>query len=221
VALTITRIPDRYQEGLAKMIALTPEEVRSIAAALAKAPVNSREDQIAAVERVTQPKTADAEAIITSLYSLYKVKAGAESSVAEFVPILIAAMQATGSRDLTVPDENKEAVIAKLTSLLSMSALERASKVEQLKADHQGIFYDAKILTDLRPVFDQPKERPVGAIVNQTLKIVWHESGEHRELYLSLDTEDVGKLQKIAERAADKMSSLKALLKSANIPDLT
>jgi len=65
---------------------------------------------------------------------------------------------------------------------LSLKTLERAAKIEQLKADNQSIFYDAKILTDLRPVFDQPREPPIGFILTNMLKIVYHEFGEHKEL---------------------------------------
>src|SRR5260370_19616168 len=130
-------------------------------------------------------------------------------------------MQSSGSRDLAVSDDDKPAVTAKLTSLLGLNTLERASKIEQLKADHHSIFYDAKILTDLRPVFDQPTEQPIGAIVTHTLKIIFHEAGEHKELYFALDADDVLTLKKIADRAADKMSSLQNVLKTANIPDLS
>ena len=221
MAQTITRIPDRYRAGLAKINALPIEKVEAIAAGLGKASVTSRKELIAAVELASQQSTEDSEAVVTSLQSLYIFKASAESSVTQFIPVLIGAMQSSGIKGLAVSDDAKPVLVKKLTLLLSLSSLERVSKIEQLKADHQSIFYDAKILTDLRPLFDQPKEQPIGAIVTHTLKIICHDAGEHKELYFSLDAEDILTLKKIAERAADKMSSLQALLKSANIPDLS
>ena len=219
--LTITRIPERYQRGLATINALPAETVAAIAAALGKASVSSRKELIAAVEQASRVSNEDAEAIITTLRSLYIFKTDTESSISEFIPVLITAMQGSSNQGLAVSNEHKAVVITKLTSLLSLSTLERDSKIEQLKADHQIIFSDAKILTDLRPVFDEPKEPPIGAILTHALKIIYHESGEHKELYFALDAEGVRTLQKIAERAADKMCSLQALLKSANIPDLS
>jgi hypothetical protein len=221
VALTITRIPDRYRAGLAKINALPIEKVEAIAAALGKASVTSRKELIAAVEQASEQGSEDAEAVVTSLQSLYIFKASAESPVTQFVPVVIGAMQSSGIKELVVSDDAKPVLATKLTLLLSLSSLERFSKIQQIKADHQSIFYDAKILTDLRPLFDDPKEQPLGAIVTHTLKIICHEAGEHKELYFSLDAEDIRTLQKIAERAADKMSSLQVLLKSANIPDLS
>ena len=221
MALTISRIPDRYRPGLAKINSLSIETATSVADALGRLPASSRKELIAVVERAAQLKSEEAESIVRSLYSLYMFRASAEASVADFVPVLIEAMQSSGVQGLAVPDSSKTALEAKLTSLLGLSTLERASKIEQLRADHQTIFYDAKILTDLRPVFDNPKDPPIGAVVTHTLKIICHEAGEHKELYLALDAEDVLTLKKIAERAADKMSSLQKVLKSANIPDLS
>ena len=221
MALSITRIPDRYRPGLSKVKSLPLEKVTAIASALEKTSATSRKELIAAVEEAAQITTDDAGAIIASLHSLYIFKASAEATVAEFIPVLIAALQSSGRQDLAVSDAEKAVVTTKFTSLLSLSALERASKIDQLKTDHQNIFYDAKILTDLRPVFNEPKDQPVGAIVTHTLKVIFHEFGEHKELYFSLDAEDISTLKKIAERANEKMASLQALLRSANIPDLS
>jgi hypothetical protein len=197
--------------------------VANIATALRGVSASSRKELIAAVEGAASQELSNTEAatVVRSLQSLYLFKASAESPLPEFVSGLIAAMQASENEGLAAADDNKAVLTTKLTDLLSLSSLERFYKTEQLKADHQQIFYDAKIVTDLRPVFDQPKEPPVGAIVTHTLKIIFHEYGEHRELYFSLDAEDVVTLKKIAERAIDKMSSLQALLASASITDLS
>lgn len=43
----------------------------------------------------------------------------------------------------------------------------------------------------------------------------------HKEIYLALDLEDVAVLKKIAVRAEQKAASLKAIIKTANIPDFS
>jgi hypothetical protein len=220
MALTISRIPERYRPGLVRLNTLSLETVKALADALAKAP-STQKELIAVIERVAKLKLEDAERVMTSLRSLYLFRASAEVSVEDFVPVLIEAMQSTGIQELTVSDSEKPLLAAKLTSLLGLSTLERSSKIEQLKSDHQTIFYDAKILTDVRPVFDEPKEAPIGAVITHTLKIICHEAGEHKEFYFSMDAEDVRTLHKIADRASDKLASLQGLLKSTNIPDLS
>lgn len=220
MALTISRIPDRYRPGLVKLNELPVETVVAMADALAIAPTSQKEI-VAAIERVAHVKSDEAEQLMISLRSLYLFRASAEASVDDFVPILIDAMQSTGVKELTVSDSDRPALTTKLKSLLGLRTLERTSKIEQLKGDHQAIFYDAKILTDLRPVFDEPKDPPIGAIVTHTLKIICHEAGEHKELYFALDAEDVRTLRKIADRAIDKMGSLQKVLKNASIADLS
>ncbi len=172
------------------------------------------------IEKAASITTEEAESIVTALHSLYVFMASADALVSEFVPVLVGAMERSGKNALAVGDDKTE-ISEKLTLLLSLKTMERASKIEQLKSDHQAIFYDAKILSDIRPLFDQPDEPPIGAVISQTLKIVFHESGQHKELYMALDSQDLEILKKIANRAEQKTASIEALIKAVGIPDLS
>jgi hypothetical protein len=131
-------------------------------------------------------------------------------------------MRSSGSKNLILDNGEVHAFTDKLTRLLNLSSFERTSKIEQLKGDHPSVFYDAKIITDIRPVFDLPGDPPVGAIIGHTLKVVCHDhGGDHKELYFALDSEDVESLKKIAERAQQKASSLKALINSVQLADFS
>jgi hypothetical protein len=222
VALTIAGIPDRYHLGLSEIVALSIEAVEAIAQTLAKVePVHGTKELVSSVEHAAQISNEKADAIVRSLRSLYVLRASSEAEVPELVTKLITAMQTSGKKPLQVPDQEKGDLETKFTRLLSLKSLGTFSKIEQLKSDHHSLFYDAKILTDLRPVFDQPEQLPPGAIITHTLKIVCHEGLEHKELYFSLDSEDIVTLKKIVERAEVKLSSLKALLKAANLVDFS
>lgn len=214
--VNITRVPERYQKGFAAIKTLAPDAVSAIIAAIDK-PTTKLDELPKAVEQVAKLSSAEASSIVSSLRSLYTYKATEEAAAPEIAKALVRAMQSSGA----LADSESSAFEGTLTRLLAVTGFERLTKVEQLKEDYDSIFYDAKILTDLRPVFDQPDARPVGAIIVHTLKIVCHQSGEHKELYFSLDGEDVATLARIAERATEKMNSLKALLASANLPDLS
>lgn len=219
--LTITRIPEPYSKGLAKIKNLPFETIAALVAALEKSvPTSSIEKLSEIVQKSAEVTPEEATSMVSSLRSLYVFKAMAEAGVPEVVTKLVSAMQTTGGT-LALSDLEKTGFADKLTRLLSMAAFERNAKVEQLKTDRQILFHDAKILTDLRPVFDQPGERPVGAIIINTLKVVIHEAGAHKELYFALDSEDLSALKRVTERAMDKTNSLKDFLKSANIPDLS
>ena len=215
--VNITRVPDRYQKGFAAIKTLSPDAVSAIIAAIDK-PTAQLDELPKAVEQAAKMGSSEASNIVSSLRSLYVYKASAEETTApEIVQALVGAMQSSG----TLADTERSAFEENLTRLLNVKGFERITKVEQLKEDYDSVLYDAKILTDLRPVFDQPNARPIGAIITHTLKIVCHQTGEHKELYFSLDSKNIATLARIAERATEKMNSLKALLTSANIADLS
>jgi mRNA-degrading endonuclease HigB of HigAB toxin-antitoxin module len=222
VALTIKGIPERYHPGLTEIVALPIETVEAVAQALAKVePARGTKELVSSVEHAAQIPNEKADAIITSLRSLYVLKASSEAAVPELVAKLITAMQTSGKKALQVVEQEKGDLETKLTRLLNLESLGTFSKIEQLKSDHHSLFYDAKILTDLRPVFDQPEQLPLGAIISHTLKIVCHEGIEHKELYFSLDSEDISMLKKMVERAETKMASLKTLIRTANLIDFS
>jgi hypothetical protein len=222
VAITITRIPEPYRLGLAKIKTLTPEAVTAISDAMATVtPGGGIKGVIAAVQDVQGVGNEDAAAIVRALYSLYAYRVSTETPLADFVPVIITAMQASGKDSLALSADERGPFSERLTRLLGMANLEITSKVELLRQDYGRIFCDAKILTDLRPVFADPGAPPVGMAITHTLKIVCHDSGEHKELYFALDTDDINKLTKVLERAVTKASSLKSIMQAANLKDLS
>jgi len=226
VALTITRIPERYRVGFAKLKLLTPQTVTSILQVVEQLPPTSKiKDMVSAItSHLPSVGREDAEVIVRTLYSLYvfRADAGPETTLSELVTSIVVAMQASGKDSLALQDKEKAEFQDNLTRLLGSTVLERSSKIQQLKTDYETLFYDAKILTDIRPLFADPKERPVSATITHTLKIVCHEAGgEHKELYFALSSEHIQTIKKVVERAEAKEESLRSLLKDMKLTDLS
>ncbi len=226
MALTITRIPQQHRAGFIKLRSLSSETVTTIGQIVEKLPPTSgvKEMVTALSERLPSLNRDDLAAIINTVYSLYvfRASAGPETPIADLVSSVISAMQTSGNDALTLSEDEKADFQQKLTRLLGSKVLETSSKIAQLKTDHTTLFYDAKIITDIRPIFSDPGDLPVAAIITHTLKIVCHDSGgEHRELYFALNSEDLKTINKVLERAQAKESSLKSLLRSANLPELS
>ena len=223
--MAITRIPKAYQRGFAKIKELSSSDVEAITASLAKASATSTgglKDLISAVARdMNAMKREDIEGVIKALYSLYVYRVDAETPLSELVSELTHAMLASGEESLALSEEGKGEFENKITKLLSVDTVAVASKVEHLKFEYPNTFRDARILSDIRPIFAKPDERPVGAAITHTLKIEYHGGDEHKEFYVTLDAEDLQKMKKIFERAEAKVSSLRTLLKGANLPDLS
>lgn len=221
--MAITRIPESFRLGLAKIRKLSSADVEALKAALSKSPpTGGMKGMIATIcEQVPALKKDDAEDIARTLYSLYVIRTDADILLAVAISELISAMRASGTEPLMLSEEEEDGFQNKMEMLLSLDAPAVAAKVEQLKVDYPKTFYAAKILTDIRPIFAKPEQRPVGGAITHMLKIEYHEEGKHKEFYVALDAEHLQKLKAVLQRAEAKASSLKSLLKAASLADLS
>ena len=180
-----------------------------------------RKDIVAAVApNVTGFQPQELNALIRTLYSLYQVRALSDASVDAFAHDLADAMNAIGNPALALTDAERNPFIKNISALLSVESLKFIAKAVSLQRDHEHIFHDVKILTDLRPVFHEPDQEPKEMIVEYTLKIVFHDGNRHREIYMALDAEDVSHFHAVIERAEKKAASLTSLLESKGITRL-
>jgi hypothetical protein len=109
----------------------------------------------------------------------------------------------------------KERIIT-LLSLDVFNLIE--AKAKELQQEAQRLLLDARILTDIRPVFGESiGENPTAFILTHTLKLHYHEGGEHREFFVALDGEDIDLLKEISERAQKKAVVLKRIVAASGI----
>lgn len=175
----------------------------------------------AVVQRVPTLKRQEIENILRTLFSLSVLVTDEETPLSENLSSLSSAMQASGNPNLALSEDEKVEFETRLERLLKINTVKIASKVQRLGLEYPNTFHDAMILTDMRPVFDKPEERPVGCTISHTLRIAYHEGGEHKEFYVMLDANDLQSMKKVFERAEAKASSVRSILKVANLPDLS
>jgi hypothetical protein len=221
--VAITRIPEQYRSGFAKIKKLSHPELEALINALEKSPMGGGLKGIVSTvgEQVPSLKKEDVEQIARTLYSLYVVRADTDIPLSVFISELISAMRATGEGSLPLSEEEKNEFQDRIAKLLSVDTLVVTSKVEQVRSDYAKTFCAAKILTDIRPIFAKPEETPLGVAITHTLKIEYHEGSEHKHFYVALDADDLQKVKKVLQRAEAKASSLRSLLKAANLSDLS
>jgi hypothetical protein len=221
--VAITTIPAAYRGGFARIKRLSSSDVDALVAALENAPSprGLKELASAIVDKVPSLKRGDAESLLRTLFSLYVFLASDETPLSEYLSDLSGAMRASGRPDLDLSEQEKTDFEEKMRKLLSVKTVELSSKVQSLKVEYPCTFYDTMILTDIRPLFDNVQERPVGATITHTLKIVYHEGGDHKEFYVALEAEDLQKLKKVLQRAEIKELSLKSFLKVSDLPELS
>jgi hypothetical protein len=97
-----------------------------------------------------------------------------------------------------------------------------ASKAMDLIFDFEKFCLNSRIITDIRPVFDDQRNSIVGGIVMHTLRMEYRgDDGEHRSISIELDSRDVERLGQSCVEATKKMEKAKALFAENKLPTIT
>lgn len=115
-------------------------------------------------------------------------------------------------------DPQIEAYTALLEALLSIRPLQTATKATLLAEDFERIYLSSKVLTDVRPVFDEDLDKPLRAsLVLHTIKFVVRENSVAKEVFIVADSNDVRELMTGLERSLTKARSLRQVF--AEVPN--
>jgi len=166
------------------------------------------------VEGADASQTRELASIVLSLIELHASHEWDLESIAE---------TAASDDKLELNDGQRSSLRAWLVAALSNVAINRIAKVADVRTEYQSLFYHARVLTDLRPVFDgddSKKQSPAMVIVH-SLKIEYGTMEGTREIYLSLDSADLDTLEETIAQAKKDGGELRRFLKSANISELT
>lgn len=103
------------------------------------------------------------------------------------------------------------------------STLGVVAKAGNVLVDHERIFVDARILTDIRPIFHPDvSEAPNAAVVVHMLRITQRDIlAKRKTLYFALDGNDLRSLRDLLDRAIKKEETLKKAMEPSQIKLLT
>ena len=90
-------------------------------------------------------------------------------------------------------------------------------KAAGVALDQDHLFYHARILTDVRPVFDEKGDTVSAAVIIHNLRIHYGENSDHKDFYVALDTGDIQLLREALDRADKKAKRLQELLNASGI----
>lgn len=214
------RIPDENRKILAKLALLAEPQAREFIAVLGSIPPGKLEDYLSAGAKAAKTiDPRDMKGFLETLFSLHTVRAYREVATGDFLKDVLGAL---GEQGESLTEANRNQLSDILSQALGVKSLSVSVKSYSLQREHLCLFHDAKIISDLRPVFDSPSEPPVGLTVTYTLHVVFHKGSQrnHEDIYFSLDADDIDKLKAIVERAQAKATSLKRLLSDKGLTQL-
>ena len=90
-----------------------------------------------------------------------------------------------------------------------------------LSYEHANLLLNARILTDIRPIYSLDATVIEGAVVSHTLRLRYESINGAQELTISLDEADVSQLAEQCERAQTKSLTARELMRSkAEVPTI-
>ncbi|MHC5936690.1 hypothetical protein [Nostoc sp.] len=222
------KIPDQYKPGIEFLLNTDDDAIDVIISVLRDFPPTVENVVYKISERIVQTQKLDRRTalnIVVTLLSLRQLYQEENLSNEAIVALVSKSIEqdAEFAEFFLVKTEQIERFKGRLSSLLT--ALESISfsldildKASDLLIEHERIFSDSRIVTDIRPVFDSKTERKVeAAILIHTLKIKYRDAEGAKEFYVALDSDDLNNLHDQIVIAIDNRDALESVLKKAEI----
>ena len=215
------RIPRQYEEAFAKIGRLSDESNQELLAALQKAPdtINPNSLSLAVAAQVDTIAASDIEEIVAALLSLYSFRNQSDTAVSDVARDVAKALEENESGEFRLLPEDRADFESRLAGLLNVNRFDDTARAGVLLLENEHSLLEARIVTDLRPVFEQdhPEAAPKGALIVHMLKIVYRADNSTKNFFVALDTNDVRELKEQLERADAKAESLKSVLGDAGV----
>lgn len=194
---------------------LTDQGAARIESALGSVPRHLTSDRLASIIGEAAPEVADdATDVIEAVLSLVGLLPEDSPSPVEL------AREVGESPDIDLEDAQRTTFVDRLTRLLGVEALVLSSRALDVITEHENTFHNARILTDLRPVFGtEIANGPAVAAVVAMLKVDYH-AGDRAvtSSYFAMDHSDLLLLRSVIDRAITKVESLRKLIDRMDIP---
>lgn len=216
----LIKIPPKYRKVLIGIAALSSEAIEDLESVLKKAgpALTSQEEALSLASQLKVISADEGVEIIEALLPLYMLKGSSTKSTDDFVEDVIASLKLGASEENKLTKKQATPLTNRLTKLLGVEAIDLSAKAMSLLLEQQRSFTSARILTDIRPIFDQDASKPLaGAVLVHNLKIEYLENSEEKEFFVALDRRDLQRLLDALTRAQQKESSIKQFLSQTNI----
>jgi len=209
VASEIARftVPDSELPNLKLLAHAKIEDLQAIEKALGeKKPTLDTEALSRSVAERSGLDLAQVGSIISVLWRLALIQRRLDLNTDAFLSGLSTNLSEKGSERWSTEDakcwNDRQEYVARLIS--PDGTLAYGAKAAELLLDQQFLFCRARVLTDVRPVFDEGAECVQGFLPFHTLSVTYHEGGETREMHLAMDFNDIVRLRNQLLRAERK-----------------
>jgi hypothetical protein len=113
---------------------------------------------------------------------------------------------------------NPQVLEQRIIRLLSIKPLKLYARASNVQHQYEDLFFGARIISDIRTVFEPDGTKPLGAMIVHNLKITHGQTGQDRhDKFFALDNADLDILLLAIERAKEKTKSLEIIIDEAKL----
>lgn len=194
-----------------RIVELGPESLAKVQAGLAG--LNPIPLDLQALRRAINEVigAGQAEPLLRQILSLRSVVRRAAISVEDVVAGLDEALAAEDAKGkISFADWN--AIRGNLIAIIELECVRLAAAAIELSYDYANLLLTTKILTDIRPLYNDAADRIQGAVVSFTLRLRYSNADGEHDLSIALDEDDIEALEKRCKRAVTKAATARALM---------
>lgn len=210
------RLDPHQLEDLKVILELGPEKLRDVVERvrrLKSAPI-SPDKLFGAVADVLGERKDAAESLVREALTLYRWIRQGGCTVQQLFEGIRDNIQADS--DWTKGQLEKWGnVEAHFGEFLSLPIIRLVASAIDLSYEYANLFLGARILTDIRPIFDNDAAAIEGAVVSYTLRLRFGSSEGHHELNIAMDHSDIKDLAVQCDRAIRKAKTARDLMQDA------
>lgn len=215
-------IPPRYRDAISKIQAFDETAFEELCAALKSQQPTSADRDVASkiAASIGGIPSADIEGLLESLIGLQIARSLADATLDQFSSDVVSELERSQKKSGTSSAERQAEFGRRIKALLSFDSLAIGAKSRDLQTDHERVYLNARVITDLRPVFrGSPEETPVGLLLHHMLRLTYFDrnDGERGSVYIAMDDDDLSNLKRLLERAEVKGTTLRKYLDDSGI----
>jgi hypothetical protein len=210
----VLMIPRRHQVALERLARLEDDDFAAILKIVGEPVSTFRRGELVSgiVSAVATFDAGDAQLLLASVLNAQTTRQRQGWSPVE------AAEAIADASDVDTADLGKR-LVQRLVALFDLPNLFQVAKAIDLLTEHEHVFHDARIVTDIRPIFsDERHHEPIAAMIVQQMKIEFHDVTGIKAIFLALDAGDLRKLGEIIDRAQEKHETLRSVIAGMQMP---
>lgn len=202
------QIPEPFQPGFEHILKLNDKQVKEISNTLKKLPVGTGPKTFQNII-IKSLKVEGSVFIARTLFSLGGLLVTDGASLSELANDITDALNITRKTVLT--DKEKDKLIKNLVEIFNnCNNLKNTFKAIDLLSENGQIFKEARIITDVRLVFnDDISSQNRNAVVLHQLKMEYLQNDIIKDFFISLDNTDLIKLRSQVDRAIEKEAQIR------------